>query len=190
MTNFDPEVANSNGFFKDPKTKVDLTGKEKRVIQCSIDDTGKLIWPQVQFSDGSVGKIVYKLWTNEEKAIYKQYRANGKVRIKPEKPIDKHADDADDADDTDDTEVTEVTEVTEQIDEGTHSHVEVYKEPSGESTPASSTLDYIKKCNEHLGIWIFEGVLYDLLSVKGSRNYTPIPRSLIPKEERERLRIS
>ena len=172
MANFDPEVANSSGFFKDPKTKADLTGQEKRVIQCSIDDTGKFIWPQVQFSDGSVGKIVYKLWTNEEKAIYKQYRANGKVRIKPEKPIDKHI------------------EVTEQTDEGTHPHVEVYKEPSGESTPASSTLDYIKKCNEHLGIWIFEGVLYDLLSVKGSRNYTPIPRSLIPKEERERLRIS
>ena len=172
MANFDPEVANSNGFFKDPKTKVDLTGKEKRVIQCSIDDTGKLIWPQVQFSDGSVGKIVYKLWTNEEKAIYKQYRANGKARIKPEKSVAKHA------------------EVTEQTDSGTHPHVEVYEKPSGESTPAGSTLDYIKKCNEHLGVWLFEGIIYDLLSVKGSRNYTPIPRSLIPKEERIRFRIS
>ena len=186
MANFDPEVANSNGFFKDPKTKADLTGKEKRVIQCSIDDTGKLIWPQVQFSDGSVGKIVYKLWTNEEKAIYKQYRANGKARIKPEKSIAKHV------------EVTEQTdggthshvEVTEQTDGGTHSHVEVYEKPSGESTPAGSTLDYIKKCNEHLGVWLFEGIIYDLLSVKGSRNYMPIPRSLIPKEERIRFRIS
>lgn len=169
---FDPEVANSGGFFKDPKTKVDLTGQEKRVIQCSIDNTGKFVWPQVQFSDGSVGKIVYKLWTNEEKAIYKQYRANGKVRIKPEKPAIKQV------------------KVTEQTDEGTHSHVEAYKEPSGESVPAGSTLSYIKKCDEHLGVWIFEGVLYDLLSVKGSHSYMPIPRSLIPKEERVRFRIS
>lgn len=167
---FDPEVANSGGFFKDPKTKLDLIGSEKRVIQCSIDDNGKFIWPQVQFSDGSVGKIVYKLWTAEEKAIYKQYRANGKQRIKL-----AHVK----------QEVKQVS--TEQT--VTHSQVEEYKEPAFGSVTSGSTLAYIRNCDVHLGVWIWDKVLYDLLSVKGSNSYMPIPRSLIPKEDRERLKI-
>jgi hypothetical protein len=162
----DPEVANSNGFFKDPKTKLDLTGNEKRVIKCSIDDNGKLIWPQVQFSDGSVGKIVYKLWTAEEKAIYKQYRANGKQRIKP-------------------APIKQVN--TEHV--VTHSQVENYKVSTSGSAISGNMLAYIRNCDVHLGVWIWDGTIYDLLSVKDSNSYKPVPRSIIPKEDKERLNI-
>lgn len=163
---FDPEVANSNGFFKDPKTRLPLTGNEKRIIQCSIDDSGKLIWPQVQFSDGSVGKIVYKLWTAEEKAIYKQYRSNSKQRITP------------------------VQEEEKEI-QGTHPQVEAanVSMPVLGSAPAGSTLAWIRNCDRVYGVWLFEGVVYDLLGMKGYSGYQPIARSLIPREDRERLNI-
>lgn len=168
MTSFDPAVANSNGYFKDPGTRQDLTGNEPRVIKCSIDDTGKLIWPQVQFSDGSVGKIVYKLWTAEEKAIYKQYRENGKQKIKPavQKPV-----------------------------AGTIVHEESKPEaPVKEinyegSVPSGKMLAYIRNCDKVIGVWNWDGMLWDLLTVEGSRSYMPVARCLIPKEDRIRLGI-
>lgn len=165
MTSFDPAVANSNGYFKDPGTRQDLTGNEPRVIKCSIDDTGKLIWPQVQFSDGSVGKIVYKLWTAEEKAIYKQYRENGKQRIKPavSKPVVENS-------------VQQPEAPVKEINyEG--------------SVPSGKMLAYIRNCDKVIGVWNWDGMLWDLLTVEGSRSYMPVARCLIPKEDRIRLGI-
>lgn len=164
---FDPEVANSNGYFKDPATKQLLTGNEKRVIQCAIEDSGKLIWPQVQFSDGSVGKIVYKLWTAEEKAIYRQYRELGKQRIKPV-PVKQ--------------EPPAVPVIKEEL---IQPQVKV-----GEGVASANMLAYIRNCDTHMGVWIMDGIIHDLLTVKGSKSYAPIARCLIPKEDRERLGIS
>lgn len=167
MASFDPAVANSNGYFKDPGTRQDLTGNEPRVIKCSIDDSGKLIWPQVQFSDGSVGKIVYKLWTAEEKAIYKQYRENGKQKTKP---VQKET----------------VTIQTDQEPPEPVAH-----EPNYNGSVASGRmLAYIRNCDRVIGTWNMDGTIHDLLTVEGSRSYMPVPRCLIPKEDRVRLGIS
>jgi hypothetical protein len=168
MASFDPTVANSNGYFKDPGTRQDLTGNEPRVIKCSIDDTGKLIWPQVQFSDGSVGKIVYKLWTAEEKAIYKQYRENGKQKIKPavQKPVA-------------DTVVHEESKPEAPVKEINYEG----------SVPSGKMLAYIRNCDKVIGVWNWDGMLWDLLTVEGSRSYMPVARCLIPKEDRIRLGI-
>lgn len=166
MATFNPEVANSNGFFKDPVTKQDLTVDMPRVIECSITDAGKLIWPQVKFSDGSTGKIVYALWTAEEKQLYKEYRSRGKTKY------------------------TEPKTVSSELKEVAHPQVESSNEPDFDGSVASGTvLAYIAACDVHLGVWIFDGVLYDLLSMKGSRSYQPIARCIIPKEEQERLGI-
>ena len=173
---FDLEVANSNGYFKDPATKQLLTGNEKRVIRCAIEDSGKLIWPQVQFSDGSIGKIVYKLWTAEEKAIYRQYRELGKQRIKPvpvkqEPPVVPA--------------IKEEHNVPIIKEELTQLQVKV-----GEGVASANMLAYIRNCDTHMGVWIMDGIIHDLLTVKGSKSYAPIARCLIPKEDRERLGIS
>lgn len=173
---FDPEVANSNGYFKDPATKQLLTGNEKRVIQCAIEDSGKLIWPQVQFSDGSVGKIVYKLWTAEEKAIYRQYRELGKQRIKPV-PVKQEPPTA--------PVIKEEHTVPVIKEELTQPQVKV-----GEGVASANMLAYIRNCDTHMGVWIMDGIIHDLLTVKGSKSYAPIARCLIPKEDRERLGIS
>lgn len=173
---FDPEVANSNGYFKDPATKQLLTGNEKRVIQCAIEGSGKLIWPQVQFSDGSVGKIVYKLWTAKEKAIYRQYRELGKQRIKPV-PVKQEPPAV--------PVIKEEHTVPVIKEELTQPQVKV-----GEGVASANMLVYIRNCDTHMGVWIMDGIIHDLLTVKGSKSYAPIARCLIPKEDRERLGIS
>lgn len=85
----DTSVANSNGYFKDPVTKQDLSASMPRVIKAGIEDSGKFIWPQVQVSNGTVVKIVYKYFTEEEKQIYKQYRALGKSKVPVSAPVVK-----------------------------------------------------------------------------------------------------
>lgn len=171
MASFDPAVANSNGYFKDPGTRQDLTGNEPRVIKCSIDNTGKLIWPQVQFSDGSVGKIVYKLWTAEEKAIYKQYRENGKQKIKPaiQKPV--------------------ANTIVHEESKSAETSVPVHEPNYSGSVASGNMLAYIRNCDKVIGVWNWDGIVHDLLTVEGSNSYMPVPRCLIPKEDRARLGI-
>ena len=117
-------------------------------------------------------KIAFRLFTNEEKQIYRQYRNRGK---------EIH---------------------------GTHSHVEnvhinveednIQAKPAYTlktslpvlgSAPAGSTLVWIRNCDKVYGVWLFDGVTYDLLGMEGYSGYQPIARSLIPREDRERLNI-
>lgn len=169
MKNEDSSVMRSGAYFKDPGNMQPLTGKEPRVIECRITEDGKFVWPQVRFSNGTVGKIVYSLYTVEEKAIYKQYRSQG---IKREKPVIKQA------------------VVKETIDNNEIDTVQQYHEPNYEDSVASATtLAYIKNCDRHIGVLIFDGNIYDNITATGSKQYMPVPRSLIPKEDRERLNI-
>ena len=169
------EYKNSNGYFKDPVTLADLSPATPRVIACSIDETGKFIWPQVKVSNGDIVKIVYKLFTQEEKDLYKQYRSKDGQRapraIKPKPaPVQQVA-------------------ISEEDAADVALHDVLYKECSAESVASGKMLAYIKICNENLGVWIFENITHYLLSVKGSNQYMPVPLSLIPMEDRERLGI-
>ena len=161
----DSDCIKSGAYYKDPGTKELLTGREERAIQCCISDEGKFIWPQVKFSNGSSGKILYSLWTTEEKEIYKQYRSGGTA--KKQQVVAKPAE-------------QQVRITVHQYEGAAHSQ---------ESVPSGNTLEYISKCNEHLGVWIFENQLYDLLTIKGTNAYVPVPRALIPSAARERLHI-
>lgn len=164
--NFDPEVANSGGFFKDPVTKQWLTGNEPRVVEGHIDEKGKYVVPQIKLSDGSTGKLVFRFWSKKEKELYDIYRKGAKAK----------------------KEMQQKEEPQQQQQEVvTHSHVE--QDKYGPDAASKTVLDVIKKSNISYGVWIFDTIKYDLLGVSGNKSYTPVPRSIIPVEDKLRLRI-
>ena len=84
----DPRYGNSSGYFKDPITEEDLSPDTPRVVPCSFEN-GKFTWPCVAQSDGEqLLKIVYKYFTEEEKALYKAYRGRSSsgTERKPREP--------------------------------------------------------------------------------------------------------
>lgn len=164
---YNPDCQIAGGmYFRDPVTMQDLTVGTPRTLSPAIDDTGPFRWPTVKSSDGRDIKIVFRLFTDYEKACYKAYRQRGKA-----KAVEKPA------------------HIKEEAVKGTHPQVETCVRVSGESVPSAVTLAYVRNCDMYLGVWIFEDQVYDLLTVKGSRGYMPVHRSLIPEEDRERLGI-
>lgn len=155
------EVKNSNGYYADPVTLQPLSPETDRVVKCELVN-GKFIWPQVKFSNGSTGKIVYSLFTAEEKQLYKMYRAGGSTR-KVSKPVEKQL------------------PVTQHIDTVAISQNDV--------ATSADTLAYIKACDITIGTWFMDNTPHDLLTYSGSRSYRAIPRCLIPIEDRKRLNI-
>lgn len=165
---FDPEVANSSGYFKDPVTKEDLSVDTPRVIQCSFEN-GKFVWPCVASSDGTeVLKIVYKYFTDEEKALYKAYRGRGnstserKPRSSSSKPKEQKQE-----------HVKEREQVLVKFDE--------------QAAVSEKTQEIIRKCDEYLGVIQTQGLTYSLLSIKGTRCVYSVPLSAISQEDMLRL---
>lgn len=159
------EVKNSNGYYADPVTLQPLSPETDRVVKCELIN-GKFIWPQVKFSNGSTGKIVYALFTAEEKQLYKMYRAGGSIK-KVSQPVEKQL------------------PVTQHIDTATA----VYNISQNDVATSADTLAYIKACDTTIGTWFMDNTPHDLLTYSGSRSYRAIPRCLIPIEDRKRLNI-
>lgn len=170
---FDSRWQTSEGtYFKDPGSGADLSPATERVKKCELTAEGKFIWPRVLVNGGEEVKIAFRLFTSEEKQIYKQYRNRGK----------------------------EIHEAHSHV-ESTHINVEegeVHTKPAYAprpslpvlgSAPAGSTLAWIRNCDKVYGVWLFDNVTYDLLGMEGYSGYQPIARSLIPREDRERLNI-
>lgn len=156
--NIDTSVANSNGYFKDPVTKQDLSASMPRVIKAGIEDSGKFIWPQVQVSNGTVVKIVYKYFTEEEKQIYKQYRALGKSKVHVSVPVP----------------VVHKEQVTSTSTVVGHSQVR-YDTEAACSAPSAAL---IKEC-EMIGTEQIAGLTYAKL-IKGNPNKIYyVPRALV-----------
>lgn len=166
---YDPEVANSSGYFKDPVTKEDLSIDTPRVIPCSFEN-GKFIWPCVASSDGSqILKIVYKYFTDEEKELYKAYRgrpSSGEPRQrKPKEPKEQ---------------------VTLRLEEPVHKP-EVVVKHSEESCASENTLELLAECDTSYGVSFINGIMYGLVGKRNDNKIHHIPRSCIPDEEWERL---
>lgn len=161
---FNPDYQTSEGtYYKDPVTMRELTRDEVRVSGPNPEDTGPFNWPRIKVSNGDIVKIAFRLFNDEERACYKAYRSRGKSR--PVKEPKK--------------EVPVETSVA-------HSHVE----PDYDNSVASmSTEEYINKCDTTLGIWMWDGMIHDLLAVSGSHEYRVIPRALISVEDRRRLNL-
>ena len=167
----DPAYGNSSGYFRDPTNGEDLTVDTPRVIQCELRD-GKFVWPQVAASDGSMLlKIVYKLFTDEEKELYKQYRgrsSSGEPRQKREsKPK---------------TEKPVVSDTQVVNDEP----VEVVKYDE-QSAVSVDTIEIIASCDQCIGCSQISGLTYALLSRRGSNKVYHIPRAAIPDSDFARL---
>ena len=171
MASYDPEVANSSGYFKDPITKEDLSPETPRVVQCELKD-GKFIWPCVAASDGSqLLKIVYKYFTDEEKDLYKAYRgrpSSGEPKQrkpKEPKPVEKQKTE----------EVTLRSEPAKVVNYDT------------ESATSLQTLTLLAQCNEFYGISFISGIAYALVGKRGENKVYHIPRRCIPDEEFYRI---
>lgn len=163
----DPAYGNSSGYFRDPSNGEELSVDTPRVIQCELKD-GKFIWPQVAAADGSqLLKIVYKLFTDEEKDLYKQYRgrsSSGEPRPRKEKPV----------------------KVEKSEEQTTDEPIQVVKY-SEESAAGSDSKEIIAKCDRCLGVSQIAGITYALLSKYGSNVVYHVPRSCIPDSEYTRL---
>ena len=170
---FDPRWQTSEGtYFKDPSSGADLSPATERVKKCELTAEGKFIWPRVLVNGGEEVKIAFRLFTSEEKQIYKQYRNRGKEIHGAHSHVES---------------------AHNNVEEGeTHTKPAYAQKPSLPvlgSAPAGSTLAWIRNCDKVYGVWLFDNVTYDLLGMEGYSGYQPIARSLIPREDRERLNI-
>ena len=164
MASFDPAYANSSGYFKDPITGEDLSVDTPRVVPCSFEN-GKFTWPCVAASDGSqLLKIVYKYFTEEEKALYKAYRgkpagsSSGVTRQRKPK-------------DPDSVQVKEVKESSVPVGERKLVRYD------SESCSTEDTENIIKECDLCLGVCQASGLSYALLTKKSGKTVYWIPRT-------------
>ena len=167
----DPRYGNSSGYFKDPITEEDLSPDTPRVIPCSFEN-GKFTWPCVAQSDGGqLLKIVYKYFTEEEKALYKAYRGRSSsgTERKPREPKQARPS------------VAKPVKIDEPDEP---KQVIKYAEDSATSL---KTLETLAQCDRLYGMSQIAGVTYALVGATGSRVVYHIPRACIPDAEFERL---
>lgn len=164
----DPRYGNSSGYFKDPITEEDLSPDTPRVVPCSFEN-GKFTWPCVAQSDGEqLLKIVYKYFTEEEKALYKAYRGRSSsgTERKPREPKQPKP--------------LKVKPITDDEPK----QVIKYDE---ESATSLETLQTLAQCDRLYGVSQISGITYALVGETGSRVVHHIPRACIPDAEFERL---
>lgn len=164
----DPRYGNSSGYFKDPITEEDLSPDTPRVVPCSFEN-GKFTWPCVAQSDGEqLLKIVYKYFTEEEKALYKAYRGRSPsgTERKPREPKPAK------------------TVVAKSVADDEPKQVIKYSE---ESATSLETLQTLAQCDRLYGVSQISGITYALVGATGSRVVYHIPRACIPDAEFERL---
>ena len=164
----DPRYGNSSGYFKDPITEEDLSPDTPRVVPCSFEN-GKFTWPCVAQSDGEqLLKIVYKYFTEEEKALYKAYRGRSSsgTERKPHEPKQPKPLKA------------------KPITDDEPKQVIKYDE---ESATSLETLQILAQCDRLYGVSQISGITYALVGATGSRVVHHIPRACIPDAEFERL---
>lgn len=163
----DPQYGNSSGYFRDPTNGEDLSVDTPRAVPCSFEN-GKFTWPMVLTSDGEqLIKIVYKLFTDEEKDLYKAYRGrsgsssgHSQVRTKREpKP---------------------------KAEPKSEEPIQVIKHDP-DSAVTLKTLETLAQCDRLYGISQIAGITYVLCGSYGSSAVHHIPRALVPDEEFDRL---
>lgn len=168
------EVKNSSGYFKDPATFEDLSSDMPREVVCSVTEEGKFIWPQVRVSDGSLVKIVYKYFTDEEKQLYKEYRSHdGKrtvTRTKKQKSFN----------------LSTTSKADEPVNNPTDEPTDEIIYDTDAATSARA-LALIASCDRIIGCVQVAGLTYALLQCNGSNKTYYVPRALINNDEMYRL---
>lgn len=162
----DPRYGNSSGYFKDPTNDEDFSVDTPRAVSCSFEN-GKFTWPLVLTSDGEqLLKIVFRLFTPEEKELYNAYRGrspSGSTRKPRESKVSKPK--------------------PEPVPE---EPVQVVKH-SDESVATIKTLETLAQCDRIYGVSQIAGITYVLCGSYGSNVVHHIPRSIVPDDEFDRL---
>ena len=157
--------ANSNGYFKNPVTGEWLSGLEERATKAAIEGT-KFIWPTV-LCGNSEYRIVYKIFSQEEKELYKKYRAINKNKFREQK-----------------TNGNICTGENETSNNFSNSDSESEDIVVAESATAKA---YIAICDQLIGVCNIGGLSYAIITAdKGRHNYY-VPNQLITTEQRRRL---
>lgn len=177
---FNPQYQTSEGtWFKDPVTEQDLSSATPRDVPVALTPEGKFIWPKVTLQDGQLVKIAFRLFTDEERTVYKMYRSKGKTAVVVKQDSGAHSHVG-----------------TTSTDNIRSNYVEQKQEPprttakhTEPGTPSATTIKCLSDCDCTFGVWQFDGILYEMVGKRGTASYTPIPRSIIPREHRERLGI-
>lgn len=180
----DPRFGNSSGYFKDPTNGQDFSVDTPRIVPCELKD-GKFVWPRVATSDGSeLLKIVFKLFTDEEKALYNQYRGRSPSTERKPRQV-KQVDKVDKIDKIDET--ADLPNVEEQVLKEEPELKVIKFDP--ESVPSQKDKEIIAKCNRVIGASFICGIHYALLTDNPeNKNYVyHVPRQLIPDSDWERL---
>lgn len=172
---FDPEVSKAGPvFFKDPVTKEDLSVDTPRVN--SSVPGGDWIWPTVRASNGEEIKILYSLFTADEKIAYKEYRVRGSAKVDGSPSAKKVKNEKPKVDNKYNDETSEaVQETAEPV---------TYDETSAVSF---TTKQLLAKVDKFLGCSYLAGLTYAVFTVKGSREQYHIPRACVPNELIEEL---
>lgn len=141
----------------------DLGELRDRSVVCSLSG-GRLTWPEVRLSDGRSVRLCFRLWSEEEKELYRLYRSGKKEAVKDDKAPDTGGG-------------------------GTDAEGEVAKDvPGGSPSGVSArTAALVREADRCLGIWLFDGVRHALLARPGDRGAEPVALSLIPPREARRL---
>lgn len=166
----DPRYGNSSGYFKDPTNDEDLSVDTPRAVPCSFED-GKFTWPRVLSSDGEqLLKIVYKLFTPEEKDLYNAYRGRptGTSERKPRSTSGTRP------------------KIQKEQEAESEEPVQVVKH-SDESVATLKTLETLAQCDRIYGVSQIAGITYVLCGSYGSNVVHHIPRSIVPDDEFDRL---
>lgn len=179
------EYKNSSGYFADPYTEQPLSVDMERCVPCTFDN-GKFTWPMVLLSNGDPVKIVYKLFTEEEKALYKAYRGRdtgvSKPRVKKEKPVKL----------TSNVVHVEPDIVVRYNEEGKQTNAASFNSSGkvtfdNEAAVSVGTLAVLAAADYIIGVSQIGGVTYALVGSHSNNRVHHIPRAVIPDAEFERL---
>lgn len=184
----DPAKSNSTGWFKDPVTGEDLTGNEARDVTCAPGQ--QFAWPTAIMSDGKAYQLCSRLWNEDEKACYKEYRNKGKTQQSVVQAVRETVPVAE-------TVVNESGSSCEQVQEEDEAWEEVTVDTrlregvsilyDHEAVSVKSTDQTIAEADVCIGTEQISGITYALLQKAGSKVTRYVPRCLVPDDVFVRL---
>lgn len=187
----DPAKSNSTGWFKDPVTGDDLTGNEARDVTCAPGQ--QFVWPTAVMSDGKAYQLCSRLWNEDEKACYKEYRNKGKAQNTLVKSVRDAVPEVKAAPQEERKSAAEAVRMQEEDeawddaepDTGLMEGVSILYDP--EAVSVQSTDKLIASCDLCIGTEQIAGITYALLQKHGKRVTHYVPRRLIPDDRMNEL---
>lgn len=164
------EFKNSTGYFRDPETGEDLTGNEERIVTCKSGEP--FAWPMIALSSGELVKLCSRLWNQDEKQCYKEYR-NGGTSVKSKKV--KYT-----------QQKLDFAEKPKKVNIPMAEKIVIKYDVN--SAVSEDTVSIVESCNQLVGIAQMAGLTYALLTNPTTNKVYCVPRSLITDEKMREFR--